>query len=229
MDYSQLAAQYARQYGLDPEIFVRQMVQESGLNPDAVSPAGAVGIAQIMPATARDPGYGVRPIDDPRDPEEGLRFGAEYMRAMLDRYNGDYKLALAAYNAGAGAVDKAGGVPPFEETQNYVRAILGGKGMPSTPGGLSMGAPAGGPAATLPSEDLMMGEAQDEDKQALLKAIVGRFRNEDTPEHAEMLARLSAMNAQGPMSGAVPEKTGIFSLPEARTTMTATERLALQP
>jgi hypothetical protein len=225
MDYSQLAARYARQYGLDPEIFVRQMVQESGLNPDAVSPAGAVGIAQIMPATARDPGYGVRPIDDPRDPEEALRFGAEYMRAMLDRYNGDYKLALAAYNAGAGAVDKAGGVPPFKETQDYVRIILGGKGMPSTPGGLSMGAPAG----ATPSEELMLGVTQDEDKEALLESILGRFRNEDTPEHAAALARLSAMNAQGPMSGGAPSESGIFALPEARTTKTATERLAAMP
>jgi hypothetical protein len=229
MDYTDLAVSYARRYGLDPEIFVRQMMQESGMNPDAVSPAGALGIAQIMPATARDPGYGVRPIADPRDPEEGLRFGAEYMRAMLDEFGGDYKLALAAYNAGAGAVKKAGGVPPFKETQDYVSIILGGKGMPSTPGGLSMGAPAGSGSEAMPSEELMLGMTQDEDKQALLESLMGRFRNEDSPEHAEMLKRLMAMNAQGPMSGAGASSEGIFSLPEARTVQTATERLAQTP
>lgn len=219
MDYSELAARYARQYGLDPEIFVRQMVQESGLNPDAVSPKGAVGIAQVMPATARDPGFGVRPISDRNDPEESLRFGAEYMRALLDKY-GDYGLALAAYNAGPGAVDKAGGIPPFQETQNYVRAILGGKAQPSIPGGPSMGAP-----GSMPSEDLMMGMSQDDDKQALLESIMGRFRPEDQGAMAEDLARFSAINAQGGGRTAAPQREGIFALPEARSTMTAAERL----
>jgi hypothetical protein len=219
MDYSELAARYARQYGLDPEIFVRQMVQESGLNPDAVSPVGAVGIAQIMPGTARDPGFGVRPISDRNDPEESLRFGAEYMRALLDKY-GDYGLALAAYNAGPGAVDKAGGIPPFKETQNYVRAILGGKAQPSTPGGPSMGTP-----GSMPSEDLMLGMSEDVDKEALLESIMGRFRPEDQGAMAEDLARFSAINAQGGGRTAAPQREGIFALPEARLTMTATERL----
>ena len=220
MNYSELAASIAREYGLDPEIFVRQMMQESGLNPDAVSPRGAVGIAQIMPDTARDPGYGVRPVSDPRDPEEALRFGAEYMRAMLDKY-GDYGLALAAYNAGPGAVDKAGGIPPFKETQNYVATILGGRMQPDVPGGLSMGAP----ASTLPSEDLMLGRTEDEARDELLQSILGRFNPESQAEQADLLARFSAINAQGPSSGAQSEKTGIFSLPEARMTPTAVERL----
>jgi hypothetical protein len=220
MNYGELAASYAREYGLNPEIFVRQMMQESGLNPDAVSPKGAVGIAQIMPATARDPGYGVTPITDPTDPEEALRFGAEYMRAMLDRYDGDYGLALAAYNAGPGAVDKAGGIPAFQETQNYVSNILGGTMQPSTPGGLSMGV-----SGTMPSEELMMGTTQDEDRDALLESILGRFSPENQEEQAAALARLTAMNSQGPGSMAQGEKTGIFSLPEARSTPTAVERL----
>jgi hypothetical protein len=222
MDYTDLAVSYARRYGLNPEIFVRQMMQESGMNPDAVSPKGALGIAQIMPATARNPGYGVRPIEDPTDPEEGLRFGAEYMRAMLDEFGGDYKLALSAYNAGAGAVKKYGGVPPFQETQNYVSKILGGAMQPDVPGGLSMGVP----SSSMPSEDLMMGVPQDTSREDLLESLMGRFRNEDSPEHAEMLKRLMSMNAQGPMSGAGSSSEGIFSLPEARTVQTATERLA---
>jgi hypothetical protein len=219
MNYSELAASYARQYGLDPEIFVRQMVQESGLNPDAVSPKGAVGIAQIMPDTARDPGFGIEPISDPRDPEEALRFGAEYMRAMLDRY-GDYGLALAAYNAGPGAVDKAGGIPAFQETQNYVANILGGKMQPDVPGGLSMGSP-----GSLPSEDLMFGTPEDEDRQELIESVLGRFRPEDQGAMAEDLARFSAINAQGGGRTAAPSGEGIFALPEARSTMTAVERL----
>jgi len=221
MNYGELAASIAREYGLNPEIFVRQMMQESGLNPDAVSPAGAVGIAQIMPDTARDPGYGVTPITDPRDPDEALRFGAEFMRAMLDEFNGDYALALAAYNAGAGAVKKYGGVPPFQETQNYVSNILGGAMQPDVPGGLSMGVP----ASSLPSEELMMGTTQDEDTDTVLRSILGRFSPENQEEQAAALARFTAMNAQGPSSAAQPEKTGIFSLPEARSTPTAVERL----
>lgn len=130
MDYRGQAARIARAYGLDPEIFIRQMETESGFNPQAVSPAGAGGIAQIMPATARQPGFGITPISDQDrfDPETSMNFGAQYMRAMLDRYDGDYARALAAYNAGPGRVDRAGGVPNIPETQNYVSRIMGGGG-----------------------------------------------------------------------------------------------------
>lgn len=219
MDYGELAAQYAIRYGIDPEIFVRQMMQESGLNPDAVSPKGALGIAQIMPDTARDPGYGVAPVADPTDPEEALRFGAEYMRAMLDRYDGDYRKALAAYNAGPGAVDEAGGVPPYRETQNYVATILGGKAMPTVPGGLSMGAP----GQPLPSEDLMMGIQEDTDKQAVLESLMSRFRNPEQADQAMALAQMAELAGSArPRS----EEMGLFSLPEARPVATALERMA---
>lgn len=127
MDFYELADQMADRYGLDPSIFRRQIQQESGFQEDAVSPVGAVGLGQVMPATAAKPGYGVEPLasDLLTDPEENLRFSAEYMRAMLDKFDGDYSLALAAYNAGAGAVDEAGGVPDFKETKDYVSKILG--------------------------------------------------------------------------------------------------------
>tara|TARA_R110001606_G_scaffold295136_3_gene442742 strand:- start:2150 stop:2794 length:645 start_codon:yes stop_codon:yes gene_type:complete len=128
MNYYELADAMARRFGLDPELFRRQIQQESGFQESAVSPVGARGLGQIMPDTAAQPGYGVTPLsaDLIDDPEENLRFSAEYMAAMLKKYDGDYRLALAAYNAGAGAVDKAGGVPDFEETQNYVSKILNG-------------------------------------------------------------------------------------------------------
>jgi len=127
-DLRALAAQMAERYGLQPDVFVRQIQQESGFDPAARNRrTGATGLGQVMAATAQDPGYGVAPLRDRLDPVENLRFSAEYMRAMLDKYDGDYRLALAAYNAGPGRVDQAGGIPGIEETQNYVAKILGGQ------------------------------------------------------------------------------------------------------
>ena len=118
----QYARQMARKYGIDPELFVRQIQMESGFNPRAKSGAGAVGIAQFMPSTAKGMGFtaGVNPLRD-------LEMAAKLMAGHLKNNNGRYDLALAAYNAGQGNVNKHGGVPPFKETQNYVRNILGNK------------------------------------------------------------------------------------------------------
>ena len=115
-DLVAMARQIATQYGVDPDIFVRQIQQESGFDPTAHNPSGATGIAQLMPAYY--PNAGDDPIAD-------LTSAAQTMAGNLKRYNGDYQKALAAYNAGAGNVDKYGGVPPFAETQAYVKAILG--------------------------------------------------------------------------------------------------------
>lgn len=118
----QYARQMALKYGIDPELFVRQIQMESGFNPRAKSGAGAVGIAQFMPSTAKGMGFtaGVNPLRD-------LEMAAKLMAGHLKNNNGRYDLALAAYNAGQGNVNKHKGVPPFKETQNYVRNILGGK------------------------------------------------------------------------------------------------------
>jgi soluble lytic murein transglycosylase-like protein len=116
------AWQAAQKAGIDPNIFVRQIQQESGFNPTAKSGAGAQGIAQIMPATAK--GWGV----DPSDPLASLDAAATHMAGYLQSYGGDWAKALAAYNAGPGNVDKFGGVPPFAETQKYVSSILGSAG-----------------------------------------------------------------------------------------------------
>lgn len=126
-DYITYAIKEARAAGVDPDIFVRQIDMESGFNPRALSPAGAIGIAQFMPATAA--GLGI----DPWDPWQSLRGAARLMRSYLDRYAWSYELALAAYNAGPGAVAKYGGVPPYPETQKYIRAILGSGGSVSPP------------------------------------------------------------------------------------------------
>jgi soluble lytic murein transglycosylase-like protein len=110
---AQIAAA-ARETGLSPDFLEAVARTESGLDPAAVSPAGAVGVMQLMPKTARRLGV------DPRDPAQNILGGARYLRAQLDRFDGRIDLALAAYNAGAGRVVQYGGVPPFRETQAYV-------------------------------------------------------------------------------------------------------------
>jgi hypothetical protein len=106
-----------------PELVDALINQESGGNNNSVSPKGARGIAQVMPRTASNPGYGVKPLSSGK-PEEQRRFASDYLGAMLKKYGGNEKLALAAYNAGPGAVDAHGDVPPFPETQHYVKSIL---------------------------------------------------------------------------------------------------------
>jgi len=128
--YDALIAENAARVGIPENVFRRLIAQESNFNPSAVSNKGASGIGQVMPETARDPGYGVRPLaaEDLMNPVENLRFSADYLGAMLNEFDGNMPLALAAYNAGPGAVLEHGGIPPFEETQNYVEKILGSPG-----------------------------------------------------------------------------------------------------
>lgn len=117
-DLGALVERVAAKYGLDPGL-LRAVVQvESDFDPRAVSSAGAMGLMQLMPNTAGS--LGVR---NPFDPLENLEGGARYLRSMIERFNGDLKLALAAYNAGPGAVDYHGGVPPYRETLSYLRKI----------------------------------------------------------------------------------------------------------
>lgn len=116
--YINVARAVARQHGIPEDLFLRLVRQESGWNPNARSHKGALGLAQLMPGTARELGV------NPGNPQENLEGGARYL-AMQYRKFGSWRLALAAYNAGPGAVEKHGGIPPFRETQNYVRAIMG--------------------------------------------------------------------------------------------------------
>ena len=108
----------AAKYGIDPALLRGLIRQESNFNPSAGSPAGAQGLCQLMPGTAAALG-----CTNPLDPAQNIDAGAKYLRQQLDAFGGDVSKALAAYNAGPGAVKRYGGVPPYAETQNYVRQV----------------------------------------------------------------------------------------------------------
>jgi soluble lytic murein transglycosylase-like protein len=118
-DIVALATAAARRHNLDPDLVLSLVQVESGFKARAVSPKGAQGLTQLMPGTARDLG-----VKDVFDPAQNLDGGARYLRDMLKRYGGDLALALAAYNAGPGAVDRHNGIPPYRETRQYVRRVL---------------------------------------------------------------------------------------------------------
>ena len=108
----------AREHQLQPALVKAVIAAESGFDPEAVSRRGAQGLMQLMPETAQALG-----VDDPFQPVENVRGGTRYLRLMLDRY-GDVERALAAYNAGPTAVDRFGGIPPYQETRDYVRRVM---------------------------------------------------------------------------------------------------------
>ncbi|PIE07404.1 MAG: lytic transglycosylase [Rhodobacterales bacterium] len=118
-EYLKSAREAAQRHGIPEDLFLRLVQQESAWDPRAVSHAGAIGLAQLMPGTAARLGV------DPEDPEENLDGGARYLAQQYKRFK-SWRLALAAYNAGPDAVVEYDGVPPFSETKTYVEAILGG-------------------------------------------------------------------------------------------------------
>jgi soluble lytic murein transglycosylase-like protein len=116
--YATALAQAAAAANISPSLLSALVWQESRWNPSAVSPKGAVGLAQLMPATARNLGV------NPADPVANLNGGARYLRQLLNQFDGDVEMALAAYNAGPGRVRSSGGVPAITETRNYVASIV---------------------------------------------------------------------------------------------------------
>ncbi len=110
--------QAAERHDLEPALLLAVAAVESGLDPLALSPKGAMGLMQLMPATADE-----LAVEDPYDPEQNIDAGAAWLRRMLERFEGDLDLALAAYNAGEGAVRRFGGIPPYQETRSYVRRV----------------------------------------------------------------------------------------------------------
>lgn len=118
-DVRAAAAAAARRHGLDPELVLAVVSVESGFRPQAVSPKGAQGLMQLMPKTASELG-----VADAFDPEQNLDGGVRHLGSLLSQYGGDVRRALAAYNAGQGAVDRHNGVPPYAETRAYVERVL---------------------------------------------------------------------------------------------------------
>ncbi len=118
--YSAIIDRVAKENDLSPDLLRAVILQESGGNARAISSAGAKGLMQLMDTTATDMG-----VRRPFDPAENIAGGARYLRLQLDRWEGDLKKALAAYNAGPGTVERYGGIPPYPETQEYVRNVMG--------------------------------------------------------------------------------------------------------
>ena len=114
-----LVEQFAGKSGIAPSLVKAVIKAESGGNPNAVSHAGALGLMQLMPATAKGLG-----VENPLNPMENIEGGTKYLGQLMKRYRGNKTLALAAYNAGSGAVAKYGGVPPYKETQHYIQKVL---------------------------------------------------------------------------------------------------------
>ncbi len=114
-----LVNENAQSQEVDPALIKAIIANESGFNANATSNVGAQGLMQLMPGTASGLG-----VTDAYDPAQNVAGGTKYIKGLLDRFNGDVRLAVAAYNAGPGAVEKYGGVPPYAETQNYVQNVL---------------------------------------------------------------------------------------------------------
>jgi soluble lytic murein transglycosylase-like protein len=118
-DLAPIIDETAKKHDVEPRLLHAVMEQESGFHPCALSPKGAQGLMQLMPATAKALG-----VSDPFDPAQSIEAGATYLKQLIERYKGDVSQALGAYNAGPSTVDKAGGIPDIPETRNYVNAIM---------------------------------------------------------------------------------------------------------
>lgn len=117
-EFDKHITKYCKEYGIDEKLVRAVIRAESGFNPNVQSPKGAMGLMQLMPGTAKMLG-----VDDPWDPEQNIEGGIKYLSQLSDKFGGDVERMLAGYNAGPHRVDQYGGIPPYKETQNYVKKI----------------------------------------------------------------------------------------------------------
>lgn len=118
-DFKQIIEKAATTYGVPTKLIESVIQHESSFNPNAISRAGATGLMQLMPSTAKFLG-----VANPLNPEQNIMGGTKYLSQLMKKYDGNISMTLAAYNAGPGNVAKYGGIPPFKETQNYVKKVL---------------------------------------------------------------------------------------------------------
>lgn len=187
-DYRAMARAAAERHGVPAEMFVNQIAQESGFRPDAASPAGALGLAQIVPE--------FHPTVDPLDPPAALDYAAAWMAALRQQF-GSWALALAAYNSGPGNVQRHGGVPPFAETRRYLTRILG-DGWPEPEG--TPGAPES--PATAPYDPDTPPERQVQDWSCSIRVTCWMLKSIGIPvEAGELQVRMQAAGLVSPALG----------------------------
>ncbi|SHH58831.1 Transglycosylase SLT domain-containing protein [Sporobacter termitidis DSM 10068] len=182
VDLDALFNSASEKYGVPVNLLKAVAKAESGFNPKATSPAGAMGIMQLMPGTATGLG-----VTDAYDPAQNIMGGAKYLSQLLSRFGGDTTLAVAAYNAGPGAVSKYGGVPPYNETQSYVRRVMGYLGQDITAGTVPV-------TSASPALSQLSGLAGNDNLGAILEGTLlsGGFGSGD------MTGLLSAINGSDP-------------------------------
>ncbi len=201
MDLRQAATDIANKYGIPPELFLRQISQESGWDPNVVSGAGAEGLLQIMPGTQDYLG-----VTDPFDPLQSLDAGARYLAEQYRAF-GDWPVALAAYNAGPGNVRKYGGIPPFDETQGYVTNIMGGT---TLPGMRRVQGPAGGPVPPPPTYPPAP-SADPTDGMSIIERILSKQGFEQSADAAPIVNIWNAIQGKrGPAT--TGGKTGLLNI-----------------
>jgi hypothetical protein len=182
------AAKQAKRYNVDPELYIRLIERESGFDPNARGEAGELGLLQVMPKTALDPGFGTTPIEDRSDPMESLRFGAEHLANMTKHYDGDVAMALMAYNGGSGNV--ANGTIS-NAAQKYATELLNGKEVQST------SRPASRPTGLVPQAEDKAGQA------AIAKGLAALFADQG-PGDATPLGNVAVPRGFGASSKMSP-------------------------
>jgi len=171
----------AKQYNISAKLLKAIAKNESNFDSNAVSSCGAQGVMQLMPSTAKSLG-----VQNPLDAEQNIMGGARYISQMLDRYNGDTKLALAAYNAGSGNVAKYGGVPPFKETQTYVARVMKDAGEDIT-----------APSTQLPSLNSVLGASLSSDQNSSLASLLSSSAASGTTSTSSLSSLLASSLVSG--------------------------------